>query len=241
VQGIREVDFRVGSSLPSSDGERRSDSGTYLNRADDGFVYFDCGSYSRGPVEMRIDEEVEVGCVAFGTMPKMRVVFDRSSASWQVQVRSLASRMSSGEYQNVPIFSKNEDGGDTLMALNIKWGKDTVCRMPSADQPWMLQRVKWQKSYVDGVHVIDDEKKVDPHELEAKGWIRTWNEADGEIARASWGSSSLDDFILVRTSQIIQFGAACLTTGEVKGIIRCYDEKRALKGVILQQGVLESK
>jgi hypothetical protein len=245
VQGIREVPQEV--HVDSSSTTRTS--GMYHNRADDGFIYFDCGSNTQGPIQVTNDEDgpvSAVGCVTFGTMPKIRVFFDSSSGSWQTLVRGLQSQMSSEG--NDKIQSTIQQDIDCL-GMGVTWGKYIVCRMPSVTQPWMLQRAKWEQSTVDESNVISSKSKIEPNELEVKGWIKTWGKGDENIIASNenfrdyWGttSTSLDDFLLNCTSQIIQYGAACMTTGEIKCILRCYDEKGALKGVILQQGKLDKE
>merc|ERR1719491_2589881 len=101
VQGIREVAIPIETADMGGKAETM-----YHNRADDGFVYFDCGSYTQGPVQLKADaddgenengRDIIVGSVSFATMPKSRVVFHcnisdsesdaSSSIFWQGLVR----------------------------------------------------------------------------------------------------------------------------------------------------------
>ena len=80
VQGAREVPLGLGRR--EGEEEKEEDGGVgegrYHNRADDGFVYFDCGSYSAGPVQLgkgngRNGEEV-MGSLAFSSVPRRRAL-----------------------------------------------------------------------------------------------------------------------------------------------------------------------
>ena len=241
VQGIREVPIIVDSSSAAATEDHR----LYHNRADDGFIYFDCGSYCQGPVQLKDtnapDLGNQVGCLTFTTMPKSRVLFD-SSGTCQTLVRGPKRQMLSDE--NICLQPTHEgDPQSVELDASVAWGKDIVCSMPN-NQPWMLQRVKWQQSTVNESNIISDKIKIEPDELKVTSWIKKWNNSDENIVNMSddlrnqLGSSTLDDFLLEDTSEIVQFGAACETSGEIKCILRCYDEGGMLKGVILQQGKL---
>ncbi len=243
VQGIREVPQIVDSS--SSAAATQDHHRLYHNRADDGFIYFDCGSYSQGPVNSPDPVGTQVGCLTFSTMPKSRILFD-SSGTWQTLVRGPKSQMMlSDENACLQPTHGDDDAESVGLDASVAWGKDIVCRMPN-NQPWMLQRVKWQQSIVNESNIISDKLKIEPDELKVTGWIKKWNnDSDDNIVnmndddlRNQLGSSTLDDFLLENTSEIVQFGAACKTSGEIKCILRCYDEGGMLKGIILQQGKL---
>jgi hypothetical protein len=249
VQGIREVPQIVDSSS-SSAAAATQDHRLYHNRADDGFIYFDCGSYSQGPVQLKDTNapdpsSTQVGCLTFSTMPKSRILFDSSSGTWQTLVRGPKSQMLLSDENAClqPTGTHGDDAESVGLDASVAWGKDIVCRMPN-NQPWMLQRVKWQQSIVNESNIISDKLKIEPDELKVTGWIKKWNNSDDNIVnmnddlRNQLGSSTLDDFLLENTSEIVQFGAACKTSGEIKCILRCYDEGGMLKGIILQQGKL---
>ena len=221
----------------------------YHNRADDGFVYFDCGSYTQGPVQMKSsdgengdDDVLIMGRVSFATLPNSRVVFDASSKSWQTLVRTGTIQSTKRVDENANLHS-DVDENEVNPEMMIHWGKYIVCRMPSTNQPWMLQRAKWEQSTLDENNVLEDKVKIEPNEVELQGWMTIWdsmteNDGGGD-AKAHWDNKELDTFLLNGTSRVIQMGAACINTGEVKAVLRCYDDKGILKAVILQQGKLQ--
>jgi hypothetical protein len=228
VQGIKEI-------------SRVDDSSIYHNRADDGFVYFDCGSYTQGPVQVTDDTDGHLppirGSLSFSTIPKSRVVFDSSKNSWQSQVhlRSMSINDSPFDKLNKPELDKVMEY--ELEELDIVWGKETVCRMGSANQPWMLQRAKWEASTLDEAMLIPvaDSMKVNSDNLELKGWFYDW---DMTKEKAAWESVGLDGLLKKESSQIVKIVAACINTGEVKSLLRCYDDKKMLKAIVLQAGLI---
>ncbi len=233
VQGIREV-----KAIQELCGDSSS-SGLYHNRADDGFIYFDCGSYTQGPVQIPIEEEEtnEVGSITFSTIPKSRVLFDCSSnISCQILVLGRKKQMlSQAEKQMNAVHPTDEHG---IGHQGMIWGKEMICSMPSPNQPWMLQRVKWKQSILDESNIIKSKTKIEPNDMKIKAWFKTWRESEIDVDYDNLGSSSFDNFLKKGILQITQFGAACMDTGEIKCILRCYDEKGMLKGIILQQGKL---
>ena len=239
VQGVRDIPAHatVAQEQESLSGNER-----YFNRADDGFIYFDCGSFTQGPIE---DYATLVGSVSFSTIPKCRVAFDNSSSSWQALVR-VPVNAAQNSNDNDEIEMNHLFSGSCLesedLTMKVQWGKEIICRMPSSNQQWMLQRAKWQQSALDTANIITDKSTIEPIELSMKGWMKSWEgkitNSDGGNWRNYWGTSEFDETLLDDTSKLIQFGAICENTGEVKSLLRSYDQNGMLKAVLLQQGKL---
>eukprot|EP00957_Ditylum_brightwellii_P211305 15366024-Ditylum_brightwellii.AAC.1 len=125
---------------------------------------------------------------------------------------------------------------------SVLWEKEIVCRMPSKNQPWMLQRVKWEQ-YISsqekggGENESDDEKQAN----ELVGWCRVWTGLgdDGDTTDNQskvWSSDDLDCFLSEKGSFVVQMGAYCTLTNQAKALLRSYDENGILQGVCFQEG-----
>lgn len=123
VQGIKECD----------------DDDFYLNRADDGFVFFDCGSYSHGPIDLNDDDDM-----CFRT--SLSVSRARVFLTFGGTAPTAAAR----------VFPKTKFGADAVqnavVPLPVSTSKTEYdvssqlqCRMSSPISQWMMQRAKWEK------------------------------------------------------------------------------------------------
>ena len=86
-------------------------SAVYHKRADDSLIYFDCGSYAQGPVQVTNDMEGKLlptrGSLSFPTVPKSRVVFGSSANDWQNRAQVRLRRIS----MDYTAFEKKERFG----------------------------------------------------------------------------------------------------------------------------------
>jgi len=129
VQGVREISFKD------------KEEGNYLNRANDGFVFWDDGTYSAGPLNVGDASQDENVCwTSLSLSPQTRVL-----------VQSGACTKDSEE--NTQVLFLWKDGADPCrVVLQQKtpqeggWTYQKRCRMPSLSQPWMIQRAKWELS-----------------------------------------------------------------------------------------------
>jgi hypothetical protein len=76
---------------------------------------------------------------------------------------------------------------------------------------------------------------VNSDNLELKGWFYDW---DMTKEKTAWESVGLDGLLKKESSQIVKIVAACINTGEVKSLLRCYDDKKILKAIVLQAGLI---
>ena len=168
VQGIREIPLL----LPPSprDGDYGGHPPKYHNRADNGFLFFDCGSYVSLPIDSSV---VSSSGTPFNSImcnlslpilqrpgQKIRIVLTTGPSSFQVLVRNGGgtSRFkkntserkklgdSDGDNENDSIFS----GRGIMQPLtcppeSVRWEKGIFCRMSSPEQPWILQRALWER------------------------------------------------------------------------------------------------
>jgi hypothetical protein len=135
VQGVREV--------PVSNQEES----IYLNRANDGWVYWEDASYSLGPVKLTEDNHNKL-CTSLSLGKRFRVLI-----STQLAVSSSNVEIRVPEQQTITLgrpdsadsvsVSMEADGG-LLPPGWIEWSSQLRCRMSSTSQPWILQRVKWE-------------------------------------------------------------------------------------------------
>lgn len=190
VQGIKEVPLLLPpASLPDhSNEEDNDDEGgpqkytndntserKYHNRADDGFVFFDCGSYVSLPNDISSSFSSFGGVIpntimcslSFPTTDvleskreqKIRTILTTGPPSFQTLVRG-SSGSSSIDLDTKIKEVCDDDGNDekknmviplTCAPKLIRWEKGILCRMSSPGQPWMLQRAKWEKFLRDDI------------------------------------------------------------------------------------------
>ena len=255
VQGIREIVLpNVANNADIDTNQVGDQQGRYHNRADDGFVYFDSGSYSAGPVQIADGDAVEfMASLSFGsTVPKLRLLvsascraaFAADGSNIQLKPNDATNFGALVALSRVP-FRQPDDVNMTELpsvtdltsfsepAYEISWHKETICKMASPSQPWMLQRAKWESF----VNEEFNEEAHGEHSSEGKparsdlmGWVRL---LDGEEIDINVVSSNAGEEGLA-----VQTGALCAKTKEASAVVRCYDTKGKLQGVILQEGML---
>jgi hypothetical protein len=113
---------------------------------------------------------------------------------------------------------------------SIVWNKITQCRLPSLNQPWMLQRAKWENvSFDNGAMDIVDMDSIGTGNLHA--WKMTQSCSDMTIYPPELHMSD--------TSIAFSIGGVCTRTGYVKSILRQYDTNdRSLQSVAWLEGRL---
>ena len=166
VQGIREP------ATGTSSGEEATCS-TYLNRANDGFVFFDDGCYTMGPISIEqskgeMDGDDFLSCLVLSEKDPegrtQRLVFEFGDENEQIYKGNgmlspditLRTKQRFGDTS----LGVNEDKTETTTTPNCCIIEDITrivrCRMPSEGQPWMLQRAKWETlaPQRNGIHVL---------------------------------------------------------------------------------------
>lgn len=256
VQGITEM--VLPTTTCRSNREEDVIKGRYHNRADDGFIYFDCGSYSAGPVQLVEGSVVEMmSSLAFPSIPKRRLLI---SAKCQVGGTSggiLSLKPIDNDdvmaigLNRVPIRAAEEEEAaesDSSVLLGTKpgstihWHNESVCRMPNTSQPWILQRAKWECFLSEGkdIDINSEETGEKPSREHLVGWMMIQgSDDDTDTDRKLWKSSGLG---FLDTSEdnggvVVQIGALCRVTKQARAVIRSFDAQGKLNGVILQEGI----
>jgi hypothetical protein len=157
VQGVRETD------------------GVYLNRADDGFVYFPDGSYSSGPTSLggeqaslsgRQDPQGATTCLCFGTT---RFMFDTPLLFYNSGIHG---RTCAKHPEVLVKFGWSDTPEDVTRSIvqamrqianddprpdvdngrdpggprrELRVTREVQCRMPTRGQSWMLPRAQWEQ------------------------------------------------------------------------------------------------
>ena len=204
VQGIREFspigDIVSSGSESSETTGQQPEIGLYLNRANDGFVFQDLGSYSLGPV-LSFDETQKGSLFLSNHMiGKDRfLLWGEISASSNDDSDACRIDLSCNSIQGMKLhrqpfltISEEEEqekaegteeimviSQDELESLNIEIHRKVRCRMPSIGQPWMLQRAKWEEVAIDrSANENTDEDSVaeivtdgDSSSSVLRGWI----------------------------------------------------------------------
>jgi hypothetical protein len=219
VQGVREIPLV--SSL-------------YLNRANDGFVFFDNGSYTHGPVQLRGDNKniIMTTSLALCNNTKSRVLLtctlDMETSISTIDSAHVVHRARFGDKEST-CFTRDDFACEIVKHAphdNVIWHHQVQCQMPSLGHPWMLQRAKWESQRnIDDIH---DVELFNNNSLQA--WTRVQlNRDDDDATETSNGA-------LIWTA-----GVLCRDSGNVKLMTRKYSEKGMLSFVSLQAGKVENK
>ena len=184
------------------------DCDVYLNRADDCFCFFDCGTYAYGPINQKAALAVNPTTVLQSSiaMPTARIWLLQSGEG---EIIAEISQVPSAKFEVK--FSKEEIAKVALIGNsrpNILVHTRTLCRMSSPVLPWMMQRAQWESHTNASLQGCDEAQQE-------QGPFRCWIEAlDGSIS----------------------MGVSCTRTGYVKEVVRSYDGSGNLNKITLQEG-----
>ena len=206
-------------------GVREMQSELYHNRADDGFIYFPCGSYSTGPVALGDAENAELtftASLALAHSKHRQLVTLKCvpqpagvpGAPWSVAqcIRSVLQREGAAGAQTAGVLSSSALGNlRTVLRLDGELG----CRMP-AGGPMQLQRAKWelQSPELLQFHGVGDAWEVPFQErgLEdtcpVDGWVAFASSAEADSGL--W--SAWDYGPAGQGGLLVQIGAVCPLT-----------------------------
>lgn len=223
VQGVKEIKYQ----------EAVFDQ-MYHNRADDGFVYFDCGSYISGPIDVQNNMDEVTFVSSFSLSTTKRMLISTSPIMSLSLVKGTSSSVISDE---VDVSSNNKISN--LPPDNVKFTQEILCRMSSPTQPWMLQRAKWEQftiSHDESYSIDNDNSGIDMDE--GSCWITqsSLSQRDSTL----WQSDELTTILKSsRISRVIQIGS--ILEDNVKAWLRCYDDDGKLRAVIFQHGHCNNK
>lgn len=215
VQGVREIPLV---------------SCLYLNRANDGFVFFDNGSYTHGPVQIGENGAVAVMTTSLTLCNKktrllLTCTLDAETSSSTLDSAHVVHR-AFGDTESLS-FTQEDFGCEIAKDAqydDIIWNHQVQCQMSSTGQPWMLQRAKWE-SEGSGDDSLDLE--LFNHSLEAWTNVHLSDRNDATetntVACLTW-----------------TIGVLCKDSGSVKLVTRKYNEKGMLSLVSLQTGIIEN-
>ena len=230
VQGIRELPLSVASQSQNNDNEEK----IYLNRADEGFVYIDNGSYSFGPEkwDVQSDEALVMTSLAFTGNKRVWMTASMSRDSGIMPQSTVLElfRPAPQDTENLESHVDSEEFGKTIPT--IKWQRIQRARMPNPTQPWSLARAKWEQQIL-----IDEAKQDDDHSK--IGSLTGWSFVDEKIGKSNELVADVlgaDD-----TSFNVVMLAVCNESAIAKSTIRCYDSKGLLKCVAFLEGNIEEE
>lgn len=210
VQGIREMAL--------------SSEGVYLNRADDGFLFLDKGSYSWGPTQLTDSNQSFVTSFSI-QQPNLRVLSPGSKSQPIILRRPTAQGIS----------GLLEEGFPGLGA--ISWTKHERCRMPSAGLPWMVQRLRWETLLVDR----DDNTEV-PAGTDSTN-VRTLRLREDTVTGADVLESkwNLEHHLWTKPNDHSRIHFAAVSChGRLESVAREYDGNGKLVGLLFSNGVFQS-
>lgn len=270
VQGIREFQLPkvITSEVESSTEQQEKEEGLFMNRANDGFIYFECGSYISVPTKISDllkpnDDSTSssysfLSSLSYPSKPyKSRMLSNIVISSNNDNLSVSSSYGWSMIKKKVDLNTQEDTEGRQLQALDLDtestnnsmpiiWEKEIVCRMPSFNQPWMLNRAKWEiyKNEMNTQEESSEESDSKDDDLPSnQGWInvlkydQTIDLQDSEIGSPGLGSILRESRI--DNAYVIQICSKCKSTGQIKGLTSCYDIASGdLKVVLLQHGKL---
>jgi hypothetical protein len=250
VQGIREVPFvkMMAATATQAPGQSGGSSSIYLNRANDGFLFLDDGTYTCGPVVVMVDadyvernESSDLFLFNFCVSENARLIV--SSADWW----RCTSTTASGS-----LFNQEEDDVDAVtgillrktfggsgsdvvpvptvdgssidpMSLRVNFSRSIQCSMPSFGQSWLLQRAKWEKQN-------DDKNVEEKHQLDNStrmaGPLQYWAISQPMKDFCEWSGQSCpvtDTEHGGDAAIVLHAGVLCKSSGRVQAIARIYD------------------
>jgi hypothetical protein len=207
VQGVREIPFA---------------SCVYLNRADDGFVFFDCGTYTLGPVTLSETSSPSfTTSLALSTNSRVLLSCSLDANEKRAQSQIAASRLYRVSFGHDGSSLRPEDFRVNVAepsCNDIFWQKQLQCFMSSPGQSWALQRVKWEQKGME---------ETSP-DFEAANALQAW----GNVAQLARDTNVNDNFV------VLTMGVWCAETKCAKAVVREYNENRMLVRVALQTGML---
>jgi len=201
VQGIREIN------------------GLYLNRADDGFIFYEDGSYSWGPTKLVEGNEGGNQFTTCISVTKSHRVF-------------IESGMGLTDLSCIALTCANKATGAGSVLIKQRHPNDNPlhqlfseirCSMPSPTQPWMLQRAKFEKLFHGGGENPQDEYLEDQELADSLNvWthLETHN-SDGE--------------------KVFSVGVTSTATGSTKAFRRVYNSGGSLVSVSRLLGSCDRK
>ena len=175
VQGVKEVAI-----------DEATETEFYLNRANDGFLYFPCGSYTAGPVQLVTNKDNTFLCsLQVGESSRVLIEFNVKEGHQTFGTRVFYLSKQQQALQEVPqlvLFEKPP----SQFAVN-DWTFELRCHMASATQPWNLQRAKWEvKSHNDDDEAVKSsllDTTVTTTSLSFCIWVEVEQVEGGETAK----------------------------------------------------------
>lgn len=197
------------------------DNGIYLNRANDGFLYFDCGSYSYGPVDLKsMDNIADTALLSSIALPSSDT---RIYVEGDVEEDGYCEGNIAIRYPKVTKVNEDTPMFNDAFQVNMMHSHPPMdviyqvqCRMLAPSQPWMLQRAQWEKF---GNDSITYEKLIIDDFDCPLGWMASQPQSNAGCE--------------------ISVGTACRSSGIAKVIMRSYNSVGKLEKVSLQYGMLK--
>jgi hypothetical protein len=177
----------------------------YLNRANDGFIYSNDGSYSSGPIKINSEPQPFWTSLMVGKGRRLLLYTDMRVVNGTV------------DFEEVAVMALTKKPDEILLQesdpLNVDWQTERRCRMSTPSQPWNLQRATWE---VNSAPVID----------EVKGEVTNNNDESTKSIQIWFGCETMDD-----SSVSVTIGAICYQTNICRAFCRDYNSSYDLTTV----------
>jgi hypothetical protein len=274
VQGIREVPglypnhHNTNNDNDNGTANDDEEQGFYLNRSNDGFIFFDQdASYSCGSVQYPtvVDKVKNTNSISVSSlsMGKSRLCFVSISNDDNTAERDGSTTFPSSDHY-FQLFRKSnwkfEDKNDSCNHATIEckmessslpsivWKRLVQCRMSDTmiNQPWMLQRAKWESFTYDDNHTVMNDNIIiqqSEHNIIGSEHLTVWKliQSSSDMTMLypqqqqnhHLGNSDDDSTTTIGLS----IGAICSRTGYVKSVLRKYSTtNQSLQSVVWLEG-----
>ena len=184
----------------------------YLNRAYDGFLYWDCGSFLHGPIGGPSPGTVFEVNLGMEDMSRIRITATIDNSLLAV---NQMKRFQKGTWARKDKTFDDDDFSVDRRTVEevgpIDWDSCMQCQMASLSQPWALQRAQWMFQDLSNGNQYKTKQEVS---LKIQAWVSMEATVEGTHLR---------------------FGAACPKSGLAKEIISKYGINGKLQRVILRK------
>jgi hypothetical protein len=188
----------------------------YLNRADDGFVFFDCGTYSYGSLQgvATTTTTTSLGPLSFARNQRLWISSSVKEGSVLME-RFNPNTWNSQNSERIPWIQPV-----MISRPNYHEEKIVRCRMANRNDPWRMQRVRWESKINQKIDRENTILRSNSSSALYSYWIETWENPD----TSEWNMGT---------------GVLCQSTGSIKEVIRQYSSsENMLVQVALHEGIL---
>lgn len=231
VQGMREP--TIGNSLQDDDDSGKT--GVYLNRANDGFLFVDDGSYTFGSVAWE-GSELFMGNFMVGKS-RLRLSCSLSPKEENDDGTNIDATFLRKTFGGLDVKPSMVETTADPSSITPQFCEIIRCSMQSANQPWMSQRAKWERKKVD----VTKEQSIDSEETEEESKLDErvicWCLSQSASEFSDWTNNASLLTTTGSEGSVVQMGIVCRDTSTVQVLARHYRSDGKLANVLFLSGI----